>query len=75
MFLSNTTLQGYGLNSTLVASVSAEDSLGASARETFELAVTPYVGSVEDLGLKVDELATEALESGDSDTVMQVLQP
>lgn len=75
MILPNSTIQGYGLNSTLVASVSVEDSLGASARETYGVAVTPYVGSVEDLGMRVDELATEAFESGDSDAVMQVHQP
>lgn len=51
----------------------ALDALGASSRATFGVAVSAYEGGVEDLSALVDDIATEALAAGDTDTVMQVL--
>lgn len=65
-------MQGYGSNSTLIASVYALDALGASSRATFGVAVSAYEGGVEELGTLVEAVATEALAAGDTDTVMQV---
>lgn len=64
--------QGFGSNSTLFASMYAVDALGAASRATFGVVVSAYEGEVEDLGNLVDEYASEALEAGDTDTVMQV---
>ncbi|CAM9106632.1 unnamed protein product, partial [Laminaria digitata] len=65
--------QGYGSNSTLFASVYATDALGAASRSTFGVIVTPYEGGVQDLSDAVGGAATAALEAGDTDAVMQVL--
>lgn len=68
------TLQGYGSNSTLFASVYATDALGAASRSTFGVIVTPYEGGVQDLSDAVGGAARAALEAGDTDAVMQVRQ-
>lgn len=60
------------MNSTLYTSVYAKDVLGAASRATFGVIVVPYEGGVEDLSTVTEDLATEALDSGDTDTVMQV---
>ncbi|CAM9347803.1 unnamed protein product, partial [Scytosiphon promiscuus] len=65
--------QGFGSNSTLFTSVYVTDTLGAASRATFGVAVSAYEGGVEDLSALVDDVATEALAAGDTDTVMQVL--
>lgn len=65
-------MQGYGLNSTLIASVYALDALGAASRATFGVTVSAYEGGVEELSTLVEAVATEALAAGDTDTVMQV---
>ncbi|CAM9248264.1 unnamed protein product, partial [Hapterophycus canaliculatus] len=65
--------QGFGSNATLFAFVYALDALGAASRATFGLTVSAYEGGVEDLSALVDDVATEALAAGDTDTVMQVL--
>lgn len=67
-------MQGYGSNSTLFASMYATDTLGAASRSTFGIIVTPYEGGVEDLSGVVGDVATAALEAGDTDAVMQVCQ-
>jgi len=64
--------QGFGPNSTLFASVYALDALGAASRATFGVSVSAFEGSVGDLSTLVDDVATEALVAGDTDTVMQV---
>lgn len=64
--------QGYGMNSTLYASMYAMDTLGASSRSTYGIIVEAFAGDIEDLSGVVEDLATAALESGDTDTVMQV---
>ncbi|CAM9463784.1 unnamed protein product, partial [Ectocarpus sp. 12 AP-2014] len=64
---------GYGSNSTLIASVYALDALGAASRATFGVSVSAYEGGVEELSTLVEAVATEALAAGDTDTVMQVL--
>lgn len=48
------------------------DALGAASRATFAVVVSAYEGGVEDLGVIMEEVAAEALASGDTDTVMQV---
>lgn len=50
----------------------AKNALGAASRATFGVTVVPYDGSVEDLSSVTANLATEAFDSGDTDTVMQV---
>lgn len=64
--------QGFGSNTTLIASVYAIDAFGAASRATFGVAVSAYEGGVEDLSDLVDDVASEALAAGDTDTVMQV---
>lgn len=64
--------QGYGATSALHASVYAVDAFGASSRATAEVVVGAYEGGLEDLETRVDDLVTQALEAGDTDTVMQV---
>lgn len=64
--------QGYGLTSTLVVSVYAIDTLGAAARETATVTVTPYLDGVFALTEVFEELASEALVASDTDTLMQV---
>lgn len=65
-------MQGYGSSSLLFTSVYAVDSLGASSRSTFGVIVTEFDGGVEGLGSVVENVASEAVESGDIETAMQV---
>lgn len=48
------------------------DALGAASRATFGVVVSSYDGGVDDLIDVMDDVATEALAAGDTDTVMQV---
>lgn len=65
-------MQGYGLDNTLVLSVYAIDTLGATARATTTAAVAPYTDGVHHLAELVEDLAAKALNSGETDSLMQV---
>ncbi|CAM9276212.1 unnamed protein product, partial [Discosporangium mesarthrocarpum] len=65
--------QGYGSQNELVTSVYITDQLGAASRVTQEIFVFPYAGGVADLANTTGTLLAEALEAGETDTVIQVV--
>lgn len=65
-------LQGYGSSSTLVVSVYAIDTFGATARSTFSVTVEPFHDGIFELAEILDENQELFLEAGNIDSLMQV---